>query len=180
MSAWGPAVLSFSRLTLLFGLMASPVLAQETTIDADATLVTPMVIVASEGMRFGTIAVSNGGECIYEIAPDGTASKQGENRCAFLSGFPTAATFEIDCGAGALVRMELIHANLAPTGAVFSATALPMTVDGANAGSAMQILPCDGDGRTVVRAGGRLVTTPEASAGFTGRVGTIRLEVVYD
>lgn len=155
-------------------------MAQESSIQADATLVAPLAIVASEGLSFGTLAVSMGTSCIYEVLPDGTTNKSGDARCAFLSGLPIPAKFELDCGPGAMVRMELVHANLAPTGATFTTIARPMTVDGAGAGAAMQVLPCDSDGRSVIHAGGRLTTTPAAGTGFSGRVGTIRLEVIYD
>ncbi|MET0371324.1 MAG: DUF4402 domain-containing protein [Sphingobium sp.] len=155
-------------------------MAQESNVEANATLIAPLSIVASEGLSFGTLAVSMGTSCIYEVLPDGTTNKSGDQRCAFLSGAPTAATFELDCGPGAMVRMEVIHSNLAPTGAEFAALARPMAVDSAPAGAAMQLLPCDSDGRSVIHAGGRLTTRPTAGIGFSGRVGTIRLEVIYD
>jgi len=44
----------------------------------------------------------------------------------------------------------------------------------------VQILPCDTDGLTEVSVGGLLTVTPAVGTDFTGEIGTIRLEIIYD
>ena len=154
--------------------------AQEAEGDAAATLLTPLAIVAVEGLEFGILAVSPAGDCLYALDPAGTTSKSGDGRCAFLSGATYNGRFKVDCGADKLVQFSLFYTDLAPAGVTFGAPADPMQVDAAKPGGLFQLLSCDSDGRSVVKAGGSLLVTPKAQSGFSGRVGTIRLEVSYD
>lgn len=164
-----------------YGLVAAtPLHAQEVDADASASLLTPLVIAAVEGLEFGELAVSPAGECRYTIDPAGSAVKSGDARCAFISGATYGGKFEVDCGADKLVQFSLFYTDLAPDGASFGASADPMQVDATKPGGEFQTLPCDSDGRSVVRAGGSLLVTPKAPGVFSGRVGTIRLEVKYD
>lgn len=169
------ALLAFASL-----LPCTAVLAQDAEGQASASLLTPLSIAAIEGLEFGMLAVSPAGECIYTIDPSGQVSKSGDGRCAFISGATFNGRFEVDCGADTLVQFSLFYTDLAPDGASFGPSPDPMQVDAAKPASAFQLLACDKDGRSVVRAGGRLLVTPKALSGFSGQVGTIRLEVKYD
>lgn len=154
--------------------------AQEAEAQASASMLAPLTIAAVEGLEFGMVAVSPEGDCRYSIDPSGQASKSGDGRCALLSGATFNGRFEVDCGADALVQFSLFYTDLAPDGASFGPSAQPMQVDAGAPASAFQVLACDSDGRSVVRAGGSLLVTPRAPSGFSGQVGTIRLEVKYD
>lgn len=163
-------------------LMAAPTLAAADMMDttASAAMVSPLQITSAAPLEFGTVVIPKLGQCIYTLGPDDILQSSGGTDCTALSGTPLAANFEVGCAANVQVRFDLIYTNTAPTGASFGAGTAPMDIDGRGAGSVTQILPCDSDGQTVVRAGGTLSVTPQAPDSFSGDVGTIRLEIIYD
>ncbi|MAI91221.1 DUF4402 domain-containing protein [Ponticaulis sp.] len=175
--------------TLIRGLMAIGValfsanltsLATEGDVTASAELVTPIDILGEGDLSFGTLAIPRTGSCVYDVSAIGTLSASGATDCQGLSGQSLPAEFSVACDADALVTFELIYTNSAPAGATFSSPSNPMSIDGFGAGSALQTIACDTDGLSDVTAGGRLTVTPSASSGFSGQVGTIRLEAQYE
>jgi hypothetical protein len=148
--------------------------------EANATLAAPIQIQTTDDLVFGTVIVPLSGSCTYGVPPSGAPTVSGGSGCAFISGVQVPAGFEVRCGASVLTRYEVNFDDLAPTGTSFSSPALPMKIDGHDAGGALQLHPCDTDGLSLVSLGGVLTVSATASGGFSGRVGTIRLEVAYD
>lgn len=151
----------------------------ESTTDASASLLQPLVITAAQPLEFGVLAIPYEGECLYEVDVTGRVNAPG-GVCQFLGGDRFPARFTLSCAAGALVQFQVIHTSTAPSGALFAAPAGAMEVDGSGAGPAFQARPCDGDGISQVAAAGRLTVRAGTTHGFSGPVGTIRLEVAYD
>jgi hypothetical protein len=147
--------------------------------DASASLLQPLAITGAQPLEFGTLAIPPQGECVYEIDVAGRANAPG-GICQFLGQDRFPARFTLSCAARALVQFQVIHTDAAPAGAVFAAPAAAMEIDGAGAGAAFQSRPCDADGISEIAAAGRLTVRAGALHGFTGTVGTIRLEVAYD
>lgn len=170
------ACVPFMAQALAQGAEAAP---QESATDATASFIQPLVISGAQPLEFGTLAIPPQGECAYELDVAGRANVPG-GICQFVGGDRFAARFTVSCAASALVQYQMIHTNTAPAGAEFSAPANMMDVDGAGAGPAFQTLPCDTDGISEVAGAGRLIVRAGTVHGFTGAVGTIRLEVAYD
>ena len=164
---------------LLAVALTFPCVAEEAETDATASFIQPLVINGAQPLEFGTLAIPPQGECSYEIDVAGRANTPG-GICQFLGQDRFPARFPLSCAARALVQFQLIHTNTAPAGAVFGAPADAMDIDGAGAGAAFQIRPCDADGISEIAAAGRLTVRAGAPHGFAGPVGTIRLEVAYD
>lgn len=148
--------------------------------EANAAFTTPVQIMTIDDLVFGTVIVPLSGSCTYAVPASGSAIASGASGCEFVSGLQAPAGFEVGCGANVLTRYEVFYDNLAPAGANFSSGVAPMKIDGHNAGGPLQIHPCDSDGLSLVSLGGVLTVSSSASDGFSGRVGTIRLEAVYD
>ena len=149
-------------------------------ITANAKISSPLTISSASSLEFGEVTRPNTGQCDYELGPDSELIVSGGSDCMAMSGTPFAAEFTINCAVDVLVRFELTYENQAPDGAVFSAGENSMDIDGRGAGDVLQVTGCDSDGQTQVSAGGRLSVTPTAPDDFTGTVGTIRLEAIYD
>ncbi|KPF62441.1 hypothetical protein [Porphyrobacter sp. AAP60] len=170
---------SGAAFVLLGAAAALPCMAQESETDASASLIQPLVINGAQPLEFGTLAIPPQGECVYELDVAGRTNAPG-GICQFIGGDRFAARFTLSCAASALVQYQMIHTNTAPAGAEFSAPSGVMEVDGAGPGPAFQTLPCDTDGISEVAGAGRLIVRAGTVHGFTGAVGTIRLEVAYD
>jgi len=165
---------------IAFGL-CQPTLASdmfETT--ASVSMVSPLQITSAAPMEFGVVTIPKAGQCGYTLAPDGSLLASGGSDCAALSGTPMPAEFSVSCAPSTQVRFDLSYTNTAPSGASFGAGISPMDIDGQGAGGVVQILPCDTDGLTEVSVGGLLTVTPAVGTDFTGEIGTIRLEIIYD
>jgi hypothetical protein len=163
----------------LAGTLAAQDLPVDIQTDASASLLQPLAIMAAQPLEFGTLAIPQNGECIYEIDVAGRANAPG-GICQFIGGDRFPARFTLSCAANSLVQFQVIHTDSAPAGAVFAAPSGAMDIDGSGAGPAFQTRPCDGDGTSDIAAAGRLTVSAGATHGFTGPVGTIRLEVAYD
>lgn len=163
----------------LLALVAAPAFAGPDQASAGAELTTPIDIIAQGDLVFGTVAIPRSGDCSYTVSSRSEPSATQREECRFLSGEPLAGEFSVSCGANQTVTFEAIFTNAAPTGALFSAGDAPMEIDGLGAGEALQIRPCDKDGFSEVRVGGTLTVSPGAPDGFSGEVGTIRLEANY-
>lgn len=158
----------------------NPVIADDSDTRASASLVTPVSILSGEPLEFGELTVPASGECLYALSPEGSFSVLGAG-CMLISGQALPARFEVGCGqAGTSVRYEVSFVNSAPAGAIFEAGRAPVQIDGAEPGNHSQVRPCDGDGTTVVSIGGQLRVTASAPSGFSGPVGTIRLEANFE
>ena len=164
---------------VLAGTAAAQVLPAESTADANASLLQPLAITGAQPLEFGTLAIPHQGECIYEVDVAGRPNAPG-GICQFIGGDRFPARFTLSCAARSLVQFQVIHTDAAPTGARFAAPPAAMEIDGAGAGAAFQTRPCDADGISEIAAAGRLTVSAGALHGFTGPVGTIRLEVAYD
>lgn len=155
--------------------------AETTDVEASAAFVAPVSILSAEPLTFGQLAVPASGECTYTLSPTGSVTASGGGTCAFIDAKALAARFEIGCGqSGAAVRYEITYINAAPAGSTFEAPANPVRIDAAQAGGLSQVRPCDTDGISVVSAGGQLRVSASAPRSFKGRVGTIRLEAVFE
>lgn len=159
--------------------MMSPAFAAEDILLASAKMVTPVDIVGLGDLAFGTVAIPRSENCIYEVSPRDEVISSKSDECRFLSGSPIAAEFSVACSPSEPMTFEVIFTNSAPTGASFSAGTNSLEIDGLGAGDILQVQSCDKDGFSEVRVGGRLTVTPNAPEGFSGEVGTIRLEANY-
>lgn len=144
------------------------------------SMVSPLQINSASPMEFGVVTIPKAGSCDYALGPDGNLQASGGSDCAALSGTPMPAEFSVSCAADTQVRFDISYTNSAPSGASFGAGTAPMNIDGRGAGGVVQVLPCDTDGLSEVRAGGLLSVTPAVGTDFTGEIGTITLEVIYD
>lgn len=160
-------------------LAAYPAAAQDTSTDAGATLLQPLVIASSGPLEFGVVAIPATGTCTYVIGTAGEALGAG-GACQWLGGDRYPANFTINCAGGAQVQFELTYTDEAPEGAHFSAPEKAMDVDGAGPAGTFQARPCDADGTSEISAAGQLDVEAGTASGFSGRVGTIRLEVAYE
>ncbi len=160
-------------------LVAVPGAAQDIETDATASFIQPLMITGAQPLEFGTLAIPPQGECLYELDVAGRTNTPG-GICQFIGGDRFPARFTVSCAANALVQFQMVHTSTAPQGAAFSAPSEMMDVDGAGAGPAFQTRPCDGDGITEIAGAGRLTVRAGTPHGFTGAVGTIRLEIAYD
>jgi hypothetical protein len=153
--------------------------AQDAEADASATMIQPIAITGAQPLEFGIVAIPTQGECIYEIDTAGrTGSPVG--LCQFISADQFPARFSLNCAASTLVQFQLIYTDRAPAGASFAAPPAAMDIDGNGAGPLFQTRPCDTDGTSQITAAGRLTVRSATAHGFSGTVGTIRLEVAYD
>lgn len=153
--------------------------AKEAEADATATLVQPLVITGAQPLEFGMLAIPAQGECIYEVDTAGRGNSPA-GVCQFIGADQFPARFSLNCAASTLVQFQLIYSDSAPAGATFSAPPAAMDIDGNGAGALFQTRPCDTDGTSQISAAGRLTVRAGAAHGFSGPVGTIRLEVAYD
>lgn len=156
-----------------------PSMAQEADTDATATLVQPLVITGAQPLEFGMLAIPAQGECIYEVDTAGRGNTPA-GVCQFIGANQFPARFRLNCAASTLVQFQLVYTDSAPAGATFSAPPAAMDIDGNGAGALFQTRPCDTDGTSQISAAGRLTVRAGAVHGFSGPVGTIRLEVAYD
>jgi hypothetical protein len=177
-AAWGACLLSCLPIAGVI-LVAVPGAAQDIETDATASFIQPLMITGAQPLEFGTLAIPPQGECLYEVDVAGRTNTP-VGICQFIGGDRYPARFTVSCAANALVQFQMIHTSTAPQGAVFSAPAGVMDVDGAGAGPAFQTRPCDSDGITEIAGAGRLTVRAGTPHGFTGAVGTIRLEIAYD
>lgn len=158
----------------------SAALADELDTDASASFATPVGIMSAAPMAFGEVVRPNIGQCVYDMDPDSSITATGGNDCAVIAGVQLAAEFTLGCEANSLLRLTLLIDDLAPSGASFAAGSQPFTIDGAGAGADTMLAPCDADGTSTVMAGGQLTVTDTAPAAFSGTVGTITLEAIYE
>jgi len=171
------AALAISALALA---VPSAALADELDTDASASFASPVGIMSAAPMAFGEVVRPNIGQCTYDMSPDSNITATGGDNCAVIAGVQLAAEFTLGCEANSLLRLTLLIDDLAPSGASFSAGSQPFTIDGAGAGADTMLAPCDADGTSVVMAGGQLTVTDTAPAAFSGTVGTITLEAIYE
>ena len=161
-------------------IVPAPLMAQESAENsASASLVQPLVITGAQPLEFGTLAIPTAQTCLYAISPTGQEEASGV-LCQFIAGEVLPAGFTLNCAAGSLVQFEVIYIDSAPAGARFSAPEAAMSIDGQAVGSVYQVGACDADGTSEIRAGGLLEVSAQAQHDFSGRVGTIRLEVAYN
>jgi hypothetical protein len=164
---------------MLAGAIPTALSAQETETDASATMVQPLSITGAQPLEFGTVAIPTQGECIYEIDTAGRPVSPA-GLCQFISADQFPARFSLNCAASTLVQFQLVYTDRAPVGAFFAAPPAAMDIDGNGAGALFQTRPCDTDGTSQITAAGRLTVRAATAHGFSGTVGTIRLEVAYD
>ncbi len=172
------------RLALLtsLALLAATAHADEALAPATAAFATPTRLSVTDTMDFGLVAAPRAGHgpCRYTIAPLSRAGvAEGGTQCAFLRGDPIAARLDLECAPGRDVHIEVVHTDTAPAGAAFAAIDRGVSIDDATAGPADQTIPCDTDGRSVIRIGARLDVTSAAQDGFRGQVGTIVVRADY-
>ena len=153
--------------------------AAEDILMASAKMMTPVDVVGEGDLSFGTVAIPRTGNCEYELTPRSETLAPKSEECRFLAGSPIAAEFSVACSPSQPVTFEAIFTNSAPTGASFGSGNNSLEIDGLGAGDVLQVQSCDKDGFSEVRGGGRLTVTPNAPEGFSGEVGTIRLEANY-
>tara|TARA_Y100000052_G_C2952225_1_gene88005 strand:+ start:1804 stop:2361 length:558 start_codon:yes stop_codon:yes gene_type:complete len=164
---------------LLVLTVSVPSEATEDLLFASAKMMTPVDIVGEGDLAFGTVAIPRTETCVYELTPRSETLSSKSDECRFLSGSPIAAEFSVACSPSQPVTFEAIFTNSAPTGTSFGAGTNSLEIDGLGAGDILQVQSCDKDGFSEVRVGGRLSVTPNAPEGFSGEVGTIRLEANY-
>lgn len=158
----------------------TPLLADELDTDASAKFATPVGIMSAAPMAFGEVVRPNTGQCVYDMAPDSRVTATGGADCAVIAGVQLAAEFTLGCEANSLLRLTLLIDDLAPSGAQFTAGSQPFSIDGAGSGADTILAACDADGESIVMAGGQLIVSDSAPAAFSGTVGTITLEAIYE
>lgn len=169
------AILGCSPLLMLTGVAQ----AQDSEVPASAALVQPLSITGSQPLDFGTVVKPATGSCHYDVPPVGAATIQGQ-ACQYVGGDQAPARFTLQCPPGALIQFQLVYTDRGPAGTSFAPGDSPVAIDSGSPATPFQVQPCDTDGLTTVAAGGRLSVTAAAAHGFSGTVGTIRLEVAYD
>lgn len=134
----------------------------------------------SDDLSFGTVTIPASGTCRYAVSPTGTNAATGGPDCVFSDGFVNPARFEVACAPFALIQVDVAAVGLATQGILLEGAADPLALDGGAAGPATQVRPCDSDGRTDAAVGGVLVVASDAPEELSDRVGTIRIEVIYN